>query len=85
LTLRGDDVRSSLAEFIDSEHVDLVVLSARGQGCPRVSDVPYGNVATYIMTHSPVPVLIVLPSGSSSGTYTATHREITRPSVRPVG
>jgi len=85
VTLRGDDIRACLAKFIDSEHVDLVALSARGHGHPRVSDVPYGNVAAYIMTHSPVPVLVARPTGLSGDIQTATRREAARPSVRPAG
>ena len=84
LTLRGDDIRSSLTKFIDSEHVDLVVLSARGHGCRRVSDVPYGNVARYLITHSPAPILIVRPAGSPSKVYTAAKREAGRSPVRPL-
>lgn len=84
LTLRGDDIRSSLTKFIDSEQVDLVVLSARGHGCRRVSDVPYGNVARYLITHSPAPILIVRPAGSPSKVYTAAKRIPGRSPVRPL-
>jgi nucleotide-binding universal stress UspA family protein len=82
LTLRGDDIRSSLTKFIDSEHVDLVVLSARGHGRPRVSEVPFGNVAGYLITHSRAPVLVVRPARSSSKVYTAAKREAGRSPVR---
>jgi nucleotide-binding universal stress UspA family protein len=84
LTLRGDDIRSSLTKLVVSERVDLVVLSARGHGGARVPDVPYGNVAAYLITHSPVPILIVRPTGSSSNIHPAAKREIGRPPVRPV-
>ncbi len=84
LTLRGDDIRSSLTKFIGSERVDLVVLSARGHGGARVSDVPYGNVAAYLLTHSPIPILIVRPTGSSSNIHPAAKREASRPPIRPV-
>jgi nucleotide-binding universal stress UspA family protein len=82
--LRGDDIRSSLTKFVDSEHVDLVVLSSRGHGCRRVSDVPYGNVARYLITHSPSPVLIVRPTGSPRKVNTAARREAGRSRVRPI-
>jgi nucleotide-binding universal stress UspA family protein len=83
-TLRGDDIRSNLTKFIVGERVDLVVLSARGHGGARVSDVPYGNVAAYLVTHSPVPILIVRPTGSSSNIHPAAKPEIGRPPIRPV-
>ena len=84
LTLRGDDIRSSLTKFIGGERVDLVVLSARGHGGTRVSDVPYGNVAAYLITHSPVPILIVRPTGAYRDLHTATKREAGRLPVRPI-
>lgn len=84
LPLRGDDIRSTLNRFISSEHVDLLVLSARGHGGTRVSDVPYGNVAGYLITHSPVPVLIVRPTGPSGKLHSETGREDGRLRFRPV-
>jgi len=84
LTLRGDDIRSSLTKIIGSERVDLVVLSARGHGGTRVSDVPYGNVAGYLITHSPVPMLIVRPTGPPSNMHSVAKLEVGRPPVRPV-
>jgi nucleotide-binding universal stress UspA family protein len=84
LTLRGDDIRNSLSRFIGSEEVDLVVFSARGHGGARVPDVPYGNVAAYLMTHSPVPMLIVRPTGLPNKTHAAAKHEAGRPPVRPV-
>jgi nucleotide-binding universal stress UspA family protein len=80
LTLRGDDIRSTLTRLTGSENVDLVVLSTHGHGGTRVSDVPYGNVAGYLITHSPVPVLIVRPTGLSGNIHTAAKRETARPS-----
>lgn len=85
LTRRGDDIRSSLITLINTEHVDLVVFSARGHGGLRVSDVPYGNVAGYLITHSPVPMLIVRPTGSPSIIPTsAAKHEAGRQPARPV-
>ena len=84
MTLHGDDVRVSLTNLIGSEHVDLVVLSARGHGGNRVFDMPYGNVAAYLVTHLPVPTLIVRPTGSPSIIPTASKREAGRPPARPV-
>lgn len=84
LTLRGDDIRSSLIKYVDSERVELVVLSGRGHGRTRVSDVPYGNVAGYMITHSPVPILIVRPTEPPSNTRDAAKLEAGRPPIRPV-
>lgn len=61
LSLRGDDVRVTLARLIDTEAADLVVLSARGHGGSRHDDMRYGSVASYLMTHSTAPLLIVRP------------------------
>jgi nucleotide-binding universal stress UspA family protein len=83
LTLRGDDVRSSLTTLIGSERVDLVVLSARGQGSNRVSDVPYGNVTAYLVTHLSVPMLIVRPAEPPKKIHIAAKREVVRPPARP--
>lgn len=83
-TLRGDDIRSSLTKFVESERVDLVVLSARGHGGARVSDVPYGNVAGYLITHSPVPILIVRSTEPPSNTRNTAKLEAGRPPIRPV-
>ena len=59
LTIRGEDVRSSLAQLIRAEGVDLVILSARGHGGARLTDVRHGKVAEYLLTHSATPMLIV--------------------------
>lgn len=63
---RGEDVRTSLTDLIAAEGIELVVLSARGQGRHRPSDIPYGDVAAYLMTHSPVPMLIVRPARTAA-------------------
>ncbi|MBT2188356.1 universal stress protein [Sphingobium nicotianae] len=62
ISLRADDVRAALASLIRSEGADIVVLSARGHGGRHHADIPYGSVASYLMTHCPVPMLIARPS-----------------------
>jgi len=84
LTLRGGDVRSSLKRFIGTEHIDLVVLSARGQGGDRIPDMPYGSVADYLITHSPVPVLLVKPTGPLNVSEAAIRRATVTSDVRSV-
>lgn len=59
VSTRGDDVREVLNDLIQREAVDLAVMSARGHSRQHVADVPYGSVATYLMTHCPVPMLVM--------------------------
>jgi len=59
IVVRGGDARSALTRLISDLDVDLVVLSAHGQG--GRTQLPYGNVAFHLMGHSPAPVLIVRP------------------------
>lgn len=61
VSLRADDVRTALASLIRSEGADLVVMSARGHGGRHHADIPYGSVATFLMTHCAVPMLISRP------------------------
>lgn len=84
LTLRGDDVRSGLISLIGGECIDLVVLSARGHGGDRVCDLPYGNIVAYLTTHSPVPILIVHPTGSSNNLHVAPKHDVDRPPFKSV-
>lgn len=67
LVRRSDDVRTGLAHLIASEDIDLVVLSARGHGRSRPFDLPYGDVAAYLTTHSSAPILMTRPGGASIG------------------
>ncbi len=59
LSTRADDVREALNELIQKEAVDLAVMSARGHSREHVADVPYGTVASYLMTHCSVPMLVL--------------------------
>src|SRR3546814_595792 len=59
LSTRADDVREALNELIQKEAVDLAVMSARGHSREYVADVPYGTVASYLMTHCSVPMLVL--------------------------
>ena len=59
--VHGDDVRSTLARLITTEAADLVILSARGHGGAHASDMRYGNVSNYLISHASVPILIVHP------------------------
>lgn len=57
LLLREGDVRSGLQHAILQEAPDLVVLAAHGRG--RRVDVPFGSVASHLLSHAVVPLLIV--------------------------
>ena len=57
LLLRGTDARSGLAHAIADEAPDLVVMAAHGRS--RRSDIPFGSVADYLVTHAVAPLLIV--------------------------
>lgn len=69
ISSRGDDVRETLSSLIQREGVDLTVMSARGHSHQHVSDVPYGTVASYLMAHCNVPML-VLPSATDTPSVT---------------
>lgn len=57
LILTGSDVRRTLAQAVADEKADLVVLASHGRsGYP---DVPSGDVAAYLMSHTETPLLIV--------------------------
>jgi nucleotide-binding universal stress UspA family protein len=57
LLLQGADACSSLTRAIAEEAPDLILVSAHGRA--RRSDVPFGSVATYLIAHAAVPLLIV--------------------------
>jgi nucleotide-binding universal stress UspA family protein len=58
---RCDNVCTTLAQIVAAEAADLVIMSARGHGSCQHSDVHYGSVASYLMTHVTMPVLIARP------------------------
>jgi nucleotide-binding universal stress UspA family protein len=58
---RCDNVCTTLAQIVAAEAADLVIMCARGHGSCQHSDVRYGSVASYLMTHVTMPVLIARP------------------------
>jgi nucleotide-binding universal stress UspA family protein len=62
----GDNVRTTLGQIVAAEGADLVIMSARGQGGSHPTDVRYGNVTSYLMTHAMIPVLIARPQAAIS-------------------
>lgn len=57
LILNGGDVRHQLVAAIAKQSADLLVLSA--QGSSGFADVSSGDVSSFLMAHSPVPVLMI--------------------------
>ena len=55
--LTGGDVRRLLTNAIVSESGDLLVIASHG--CSGYADVSTGDVAGYILAHSPIPVLMI--------------------------
>lgn len=55
--LTGGDARRLLTDAITSESGDLLVIASHG--CSGYADVAAGDVASYILAHSPIPVLMV--------------------------
>lgn len=62
VVVRGGDARGSLVRLVSDLDIDLVVLSAHGQG--GRTHLPFGSVAFHLMSHSPAPVLVVRPRPS---------------------
>lgn len=56
LVLRGEDVRRRLKRAVSEEVADLVILASHGH-CGH-ADVPFGDVAAHLISHSRVPVLM---------------------------
>ncbi len=55
--LRNGDARRILSSALSPQSVDLVVLSSHGHG--GYSDVPAGNVSSFLLKHADIPVLMV--------------------------
>lgn len=66
LCLKGDP-RTALLRAITEEAPDLVVLSAKGQGGKRCSDLSIGGTASYLLDHLTGPVMLVRPSSVPAG------------------
>jgi nucleotide-binding universal stress UspA family protein len=68
LCLKGDP-RTSLLRSLCQEAPDLVILSAKGQGGKRCSDLSIGGTASYLLDHLTCPVMVVRPSVASTARY----------------
>ncbi|WP_370125858.1 universal stress protein [Sinorhizobium fredii] len=79
--LRDGDVRGSLSRLAVEEAADLVILSAHGRG--GRADVSCGSIASFLVTHTATPLLIVR-RGSGSGSRASTEKTNGRPPGRAV-
>lgn len=79
--LRDGDVRGSLSHLAVEEEADLVIVSAHGRG--GRADVSCGSIASFLVTHTATPLLIVL-CGSGSGSSASTDKSNGRPPGRAV-
>jgi nucleotide-binding universal stress UspA family protein len=57
LVVDGSDARRTLLKIIDDQNADLVVMASHGHS--GHTDVPMGDVAGFLVSRSPVPVLMV--------------------------
>jgi nucleotide-binding universal stress UspA family protein len=57
LVVRHANEYRCLLEISEREHVDLLVLSAHGSGCDSTQS--FGSVTAYLLTHSPVPLMVL--------------------------
>lgn len=66
LCIKGD-TRSALLRVLGEQAPDLVVLSAKGQGGKRCSDLSIGGTVSYLLDHLTCPVMLVRPAAQPSG------------------
>jgi nucleotide-binding universal stress UspA family protein len=64
------DVRRGLLKLTEEQHADIIVIASHGEsGHP---DVPFGDTANYVMSRSPIPVLMVRQPSRSSRNHVYT-------------
>lgn len=67
LVAGGTDVRRALMNVIGEQKADFVVLASHGQS--NNSDVPMGDIASFVIGRSPVPILMVRPAGKRTESH----------------
>ena len=79
LVVRHANERQCLVEISQNEHTDLIVVSAHGSACDSARS--FGSVTTYLLTHSPVPVLVLqdLPGRESAPAHEVDGLHLTPP------
>jgi nucleotide-binding universal stress UspA family protein len=60
LVVADGDVRDEIMRRVAGDHVDLIVLSGHGRG--GRSEVPFGSVASFLLEHTIVPLLVIRES-----------------------
>lgn len=69
LCLKGE-ARTALLRALEREAPDLVVLSPKGQGGRRCSDLSIGSTASYLLDHLGGPVLLVMADKAPGARHT---------------
>lgn len=64
LVLSGGDVRRQLASAIGEQAIDLLVLASHGHS--GFADVPFGDVASYLIKSSNVPTMLIRFGGNAT-------------------
>ncbi len=59
-TVVGEDARRSLLQVAKDQNADLIIIASHGQS--GHSDVPAGDVASFVLKHSGIPVLMLRQS-----------------------
>jgi nucleotide-binding universal stress UspA family protein len=77
LVVRDGDVRSSLSRLLDAEHVDLLIMSAHGRGSRP--DMACGSVASYMISHAHIPLLLVIGAHAHDGDHITNNHGTDRP------
>ena len=64
LVLSGGDVRRQLAASIGEQAIDLLVLASHGHS--GFADVPFGDVASYLIKSSNIPTMLIRFGGNAT-------------------
>ncbi|MCY0095150.1 universal stress protein [Hoeflea ulvae] len=67
LVLCGGDVRRQLAAAVVEQGTDLLVLASHGHS--GFDDVPFGDVANYLIKNSDIPTMVIRFSGNAAETH----------------
>jgi nucleotide-binding universal stress UspA family protein len=60
LVIVDGDVRDEIVRRITADHIDLIVLSGHGRG--GRAELPFGSVASFVLEHAIVPLLVIRES-----------------------
>ena len=74
-------IRRAIMDRIERGGHDLVVLGSRGRG--RIRSVLFGSVSGYVVSHSPIPVLVVQPPSRRTAEDLARRESVALPKPTP--